>query len=87
MHQYVEGENEKAQYNLALIYDNGIGVLQDFNKAVELYKLSAENGYPPAQNAYGWCFVVGKVVKQDLYQAVRWFRSAAKQGNMRAQYN
>ena len=66
-----EGGNDKAQYNLALIYDNGIGVPRDYKKAVELYKLSAENDYPPAQNAYGWCFVIGKVVKQDLYQAVR----------------
>ena len=44
-------------------------------------------GYPPAQNAYGWCFKVGKEVKKDAYEAARWFRRAAKQDDMRAQYN
>ena len=60
---------------------------RDYNKAVRLYELSALQGYDKAQNAYGWCFFIGKVVEKNLPEATRWFRRAAKQGNARAQYN
>ncbi|MBQ8045104.1 MAG: SEL1-like repeat protein, partial [Bacteroidales bacterium] len=29
---------------LALFYEEGIGVIQDYNKALELYQLLADNG-------------------------------------------
>lgn len=38
-----------AQFNLALMYHRGLGVKLDEAKAVDLYKKSAANGYPMAQ--------------------------------------
>jgi hypothetical protein len=38
-----------AQFNLALMYHRGLGVKINEAKAVELYKKSAANGYPQAQ--------------------------------------
>ena len=50
---YLEDAAEKgdasAQYNLATCYENGIGVKEDLDKAVELLKLSAEAGNIPAK--------------------------------------
>ena len=65
---YGEGEleeeselgNPRAQYQLAEIYDSGPLEKRDYNKAVRLYELSALQGYDKAQNAYGWCFFIGK---------------------------
>jgi TPR repeat protein len=34
-----------AQYNLALMYNNGEGVPQDYALAVEWYRKAAEQGY------------------------------------------
>lgn len=39
-----------AQYNLAYIYENGLGVPKDEAKALELYQQAANQGYPAAQN-------------------------------------
>jgi TPR repeat protein len=39
-----------AQYNLAYIYENGLGVPKDEAKALELYQQAADQGYSPAKN-------------------------------------
>ena len=39
-----EQGNEKAQFYLGAMYDEGKGVPQDYKEAVRLYRLSAEQG-------------------------------------------
>lgn len=39
-----------AQYNLAYMYENGIGVAKNEAKALELYQKSADQGHSAAQN-------------------------------------
>ncbi|MBK6548067.1 MAG: SEL1-like repeat protein [Arcobacter sp.] len=39
----------EAQYNLATMYQNAIGVDQDFKKAVKYYKLAAAQGHTGAK--------------------------------------
>ncbi len=38
-----------AQYELAYLYENGIGVAKDEAKALELYEQAAAQGHPAAQ--------------------------------------
>ncbi len=40
-----------AQYNLAYLYENGIGVEKDEAKALELYRQAANQGHPLAQDS------------------------------------
>ena len=40
-----EQGHASAQYNLALKYDNGEGVLQDYKEAVKWYTKAAEQGH------------------------------------------
>jgi hypothetical protein len=40
-----EGGDITSQYNLALMYDNGWGVTQDYKEAVKWYTLAAEQGH------------------------------------------
>ena len=35
----------EAQYNLGVMYDNGLGVLQDYKEAFHWYRLATEQGY------------------------------------------
>jgi TPR repeat protein len=39
-----------AQYNLAYMYENGIGVPKNEAKALELYQKAADQGHSAAQN-------------------------------------
>lgn len=39
-----------AQYNLAYMYENGVGVPKNEAKALELYQQAADQGHPAAQN-------------------------------------
>jgi len=39
-----------AQYNLAYIYENGLGVPRDEAKALELYQQAADHGHSAAQS-------------------------------------
>ncbi len=76
-----------AQYNIASLYERGLGVTQDFAEAVGWYRKAAEQGYPSAQNNLGILYDHGRGVTQDFAEAVRWYRSAAEQGEAFAQYN
>ena len=76
-----------AQYNLAVCYYNGTGVVQDYYAAVSWYRKAAEQGQANAQSRLGTCYGTGTGVAQDYYAAVSWFRKAAEQGLANAQYN
>ena len=40
-----------AQYELAYLYENGLGVPKNETKALELYQQAADQGHPVAQNS------------------------------------
>ena len=79
--------NDIAQYNLALMYNDGRGVTQDYKQAVKLYRKAAEQGLASAQFNLGNMYNDGKGVTQDYKQAEKWYRKAAKQGLAHAQGN
>ena len=76
-----------AQYNLALMYDNGHGVPQDYKQAVKWSTKAAEQGNAKAQSNLGTMYATGQGVPQDYKQAVKWYTKAAEQGNAIAQSN
>ncbi|MDP8268381.1 MAG: tetratricopeptide repeat protein [Candidatus Tenebribacter davisii] len=76
-----------AQYILGLYYEDGQGVIQDYEEAVKWYRLAAEQGNAVAQNNLGFCYKDGEGVIQDYEEAVKWIRLAAEQGNEVAQNN
>jgi TPR repeat protein len=47
--QSANSGNSQAQYNLGTMYQNAIGVEQDFKKAVKYYKLAAKQGHKEAK--------------------------------------
>jgi len=76
-----------AQYNLATMYANGNGVVQDFVEAVRWYELAADQGNAAAQSNFAHAYHIGKGMPQDLAEAVRWYKLAAAQGEGQAQLN
>jgi TPR repeat protein len=74
-----------AQYNLAMLYHQGLGVRQDDAEAVKWLRLGAAQGFARSQHSLGACFANGEGVPHDLTEAVKWFRLAAAQGDAQAQ--
>jgi TPR repeat protein len=69
-----------AQYNLGVIYYNGLGVGQDYQEAVKWYRLAAEQGDVKAQYNLGLMYYNGDGVVQDYVYAHMWFNISASLG-------
>ena len=77
----------EAQYNLAHLYESGLGVPKDVGQAIGWYSDAAEQGCTDAQNNLGYLYEHGVGVKRDPSIAVRWYRQAAELGHALAQTN
>jgi uncharacterized protein len=73
-----------AQYNLAVMYDDGQGVPQDYAVAMSWYRKAAEQGDPDAQVNLGILYGMGQGVPQDYVIAHMWFNLAASGGHKNA---
>jgi TPR repeat protein len=76
-----------AQYQMAIVHQNGYGVPKDGMKALELFELSAKQNYSDAQFELALIYSEGKLVKQDLTKAYELTFKAAKKGLASAQFN
>ena len=54
-----EQDNAPAQLNLGVMYQNGVGVTQDYVQAVQWYRKSAEQGDATAQLTLGEAYQDG----------------------------
>ncbi len=55
-----------AQYNLALMYDNGEGVPENDAEAVKWYRKAADQGNAEAQSNLGLCMPMAKVSQRMM---------------------
>ena len=70
--------NELATNNLAYLYDLGLGVSQDRQKAHELYLKSANLGEPQAMHNLGQMYGSGQLGEEDLINGCAWTFRAVK---------
>jgi hypothetical protein len=82
-----ESGDADAQFKLAKIYFDGIGVIKDEVEAFKWFKKSADQENDSAQERTGWCYSNGFGVPKDDDEAVRWFRTAATHGNDLAKFH
>lgn len=61
-------------------------IFMNREKAAELYRQSAELGYPPAMYWLGYAYLNGIVLAKDGEQCAFWFRKAAEANDSQAQY-
>lgn len=69
-----------AQYNLGALYANGLGVEQDYSKALRWFNASAEQGNPMGMFYLGMLYADGNGTPQNLGAAYVWFRLAVQYG-------
>ena len=82
-----ERGDTRAQYNIGVLYDQGLGVPQNFAEATRWYRLAAERGHVDAQANLGYAYEQGRGVTLDFAQAAKWYRKAAERGDVVAQAN
>ena len=82
--KFLAGSNEGhvfSQYNLALMYENGIGIKKNEKYTLFWYNKAALQGNAAAQFNLGVLYENGKGTKVDFAQANKWYRKSAVQGD------
>jgi hypothetical protein len=75
-----------AVFQQGMMYDFGVGVEQDSQKAFNNYLLAANTGYPPAQWEVGLMYETGKGTDESKEKAFDHFLAAANNGHTPAQW-
>ena len=73
------GEVE-ALYRMAIMAQNGLGMVADSGMALAYMTTAAEAGHALAQHGLGFMYMEGEGVSPDGGRAVHWFTRAAEQG-------
>ena len=79
--------NPVAQYNLGLMYNNGIGVKMDNKEAIGWFILASDNGHMLAKYALGLSYYNGKGTNINYYKALSLFLDASYMGHPASQIN
>ena len=80
-----EAGNPEAQFRLAEMYANGLGVAQNDMVAVQWYERAAEQDLAAAQLELAELHAAGRGVAASDAMAAKWYEAAAGQGNGQAQ--
>ena len=75
------------QFKLGVMYDQGKGVIQDYEEAFKWYYLSAEQGFANAQYNLGSMYAKGEGVAKDEILSYLWWNIAGSSGHSKAELN
>jgi len=82
-----EKDNDKAQYNLGILYNKGLGVEKNEKTAFIWYKRASANGNTDAMYNLALMYNQGRVIYRSPKDAFKWWKKAAELGNAEAQFN
>ena len=75
-----QGDSD-AQFKLAVMYNDGTGVPQNYTKAAEWYTKAANQGEISAQFILGSMYYQGIGVRKNMSIARKWYGNACDIGN------
>ena len=76
----------EAQYEVGLMFANGVGVRKDIPNALSWVRQAADRGLPAAQYLLATRYAIGLDISKDDHAALEWYLKAAGQGHVRATY-
>jgi TPR repeat protein/formylglycine-generating enzyme required for sulfatase activity len=76
----------EAQFQLAILYMQGLSVAADPIQAYQWFRKAADQGHAQAQGQVGYMYSEGIGVLKSMDEALKWFSKAAEQGDVEAQY-
>jgi TPR repeat protein len=78
--------DSRAQYRLAQMFADGVGVREDDRAALHWYRQAAEQGSVEARSELALRYSLGRGVRQDHSRAAHWYGLLAEDGHVNAQY-
>lgn len=81
-----EQGDSRAQFRLAQMFSDGVGVRKDDRAALHWYGQAAEQGLAVARFELALMYSLGRGVRQDFPRAAYWYRLLAEDGHVAAQY-
>jgi len=75
-----DGGHPEAQYRMAIMAQNGLGMHENHPLAFKYMKAAAEAGLGIAQHGLGFMYLEGECTVKDPAKAVYWLTKAAEQG-------
>ena len=76
--KYTNPNYGQASYNLALCYEEGLGIEANNEEAFNRYLKSARRHYIPAMYRVAYCYANGELdVKKDSVKAIKWYKKAS----------
>ena len=88
LEQAATAGSAEAQFELAQLYEKGLGVPQDPARALALYQQSAEQDFPDALNDLGFIYYQGGLnVTRDPARGLAYFQAAADLRQPQAMFN
>lgn len=85
--QAAEEGNDVAQFNIGLLYANGLGVEQSYVRAREWYRKAGLQGNVEAQYNLGLMYAEGKGVFRNFVDAASWWGRSSLKEHAPSQYN
>ncbi len=77
---FAEKGDPDAQHRVAIMYQNGLGMVKKEKAAFDWMTAAAEQGHAVAQHGLGFMYMDGDCVEKNGEKAVEWFTKAAEQG-------
>lgn len=78
----VENELKESIFKYGYIYEKGIGIEQDYEKAYYYYTLAAETKYVKAMIKLGDWYKTGIFLNRNIDMAIKWYERAAKEDDI-----
>ena len=83
-----EAGHEQAMYNLAVLFETGLGVAKDLSRAREWHVRAARGGIVESMNRLGLLLERGgDGLPPDFAEAIQWYRRASEAGSRSAAAN
>lgn len=82
-----ESGDAASQYQLGRLYDEGDGIKEDHEKALNWYSKSAAQGYAKAQANLSEIYLFEESVDENYEKGLYWAQKAAEQGDALGQVN
>jgi uncharacterized protein len=75
-----EQGNAEAQFRMAVMQQNGLGMVVQPHKAFDNMQKAAEQHHPLAMHSLGFMYYAGECADKNLEKARHWFLKAADHG-------
>jgi TPR repeat protein len=86
LHIAIQSNIPEALHSLAVLYEYGYGVRQDYTKASLYYTMAGEQGYTDSMYHLGLMHAFGRGKSQDFASALTLFETAARLNHPGATY-